>query len=115
MCYFRKGKKLRSEHIFVSVMAYHFLAGVLRQLRQDGIQYNWQSIRNILSTHVRVTTMFKTDDGSTVNIRNSTVPIMNQVAIYKSLKVKQQPMDRIMIKIPLKKPTTEKCSGENLV
>jgi hypothetical protein len=101
-------------HIFVSVMAYHFLAGVLRQLRQDGIQYNWQSIRNILSTHVRVTTSFKTDDGSTVNIRNSTVPTMCQVAIYKSLKVKQQPMDRIMIKTPLKKPSAEKCSGENL-
>ena len=101
-------------HIFVSVMAYHFLAGVLRQLRQDGIQYNWHSIRNILSTHVRVTTTFKIDDGSTVNIRNSTVPTISQVDIYKSLRVKQQPMDRIMIKIPLKKPITEKCSGENL-
>jgi hypothetical protein len=101
-------------HIFISVIAYHFLAGVLRQLRQDGILYNWQTIRNILSTHVRVTTTFKTEDGSTVNIRNSTIPTINQVTIYKSLNVKQQPMDRVMIKIPLKKPSTEKCSGEIL-
>ena len=91
-------------HIFVTVLAYHFLAGILRKLRQNKIHYNWQSIRNILANHVRVTTTFTTEDGSTINIRNSVVPTMNQQIIYKSLNLKQQPLGRIKIKIPLKKP-----------
>lgn len=95
-------------HIFITVMAYHFLAGILRRLRKDGIHYNWWSIRNILLTHVRVTTTFKTDDGATVNIRNSTAPTLKQQLIYRSLKIRQQPLDQVMIKIPLKKPAAEK-------
>lgn len=91
-------------HIFVTVLAYHFLAGILRKLRQNKIHYNWQSIRNIMTNHVRVTTTFKTEDESTISIRNSTVPTINQQIIYKSLNLKQQPLGRIKIKMPLKNP-----------
>jgi hypothetical protein len=90
-------------HIFITVIAYHILAGILRQLRENGINYNWQTIRNILSTHVRVTTTFNTEDGSTINIRNSTSPTLNQQMVYKALSLKQQPLKRIKIKLPLKK------------
>lgn len=90
-------------HIFITVLAYHILAGILKKLRQNKIQYNWQTIRNILSTHVRVTTSFKTEDESIINIRNSSIPTINQQAIYKSLNLKQQPLSRIKIKTSLDK------------
>jgi hypothetical protein len=51
-----------------------------------------------------MTTTFKTEDESTISIRNSVVPTINQQIIYKSLNLKQQPLGRIKIKIPLKKP-----------
>ncbi|MCP4551864.1 MAG: IS1634 family transposase, partial [Bacteroidetes bacterium] len=92
-------------HIFITVIAYHILAGILRRLRKNGISYNWQTIRNILSTHVRVTTAFNTEDGSTLNIRNSTSPTLRQQMIYKALDLKQKPLKRVKIKIPLRKNT----------
>jgi len=92
-------------HIFITVIAYHILAGILRRLRKNGISYNWQTIRNILSTHVRVTTAFNTEDGSTLNIRNSTSPTLRQQMIYRALDLKQNPLKRVKIKIPLRKNT----------
>ncbi|MBU4316120.1 MAG: IS1634 family transposase [Proteobacteria bacterium] len=101
-------------HIFITVLAYHILAGILRKLGAHKIDYNWQTIRNLLSNHVRVTTTFNTEDESTIHIRNSSVPTLNQQAIYKSLNIKQQPLGRIKLKTPLKKPAVrQKCSEEN--
>ncbi len=86
-------------HIFVTVIAYHILAGISKKLRANGINYNWETIRNILSKHVRVTTSFKTKDQSTICLRNSTVPTLRQQAIYKSLNLTQQPLKKIKITI----------------
>jgi len=102
-------------HIFITVLAYHMLAGILKKLRSNKIDHNWQTIRNLLSTHVRVTTTFKTEDESTINIRNSSIPTLNQQAIYRSLNIKQQPLGRIKIKTLLKKLSIrQKCSEEIL-
>jgi len=90
-------------HIFITVIAYHLLAGIVRKLRRKNIHYNWNTIRNILSTHVRVTTTFKTEDGSTVHIRNSTTPTINQQFIYDALGIKKQPLKKVRIKNPLAK------------
>jgi transposase len=97
-------------HIFITVIAYHILAGILKKLRHNGITYNWDTIRNILSTHVRVTTTFKTEDESTINIRNSTTLTIKQQAIYDALKIKKQPLKKVKIRTPLTKP--KKCSEE---
>ena len=89
-------------HIFLSVIAYHILAGILKKLKESGIENNWSTIRNALSSHVRVTTTFNTDDGSTINIRNSTTSTVKQKQIYSALKIKHQPLKSVKIKIPLK-------------
>jgi hypothetical protein len=46
-------------HIFITVIAYHIIAGILKKLRTNGINYSWRTIRNILSTQVRVTVDFR--------------------------------------------------------
>jgi transposase len=97
-------------HIFITVIAYHILAGILRKLHQNGINFNWNTIRNIMSTHVRVTTTFKTEDESTINVRNSTIPTIKQQEIYDALKIKKQPLKKIKIRIPLIR--NKKCSEE---
>jgi transposase len=101
-------------HIFISVLAYHMLAGILKNLRSNRIDHNWQTVRNLLSNHVRVTTTFKTEDGS-INIRNSSVPALNHQAIYRSLNIKQQPLGRIKIKTSLKKPVARKKCSEEII
>jgi len=97
-------------HIFITVIAYHILAGILKKLRRNGINYNWNTIRNILSTHVRVTTTFKAEDESTINVRNSTTPTIRQRVIYDALKIKKQPLKKIKIRTQLTK--NKKCSEE---
>jgi len=86
-------------HIFVTVIAYHILAGITKKLKEKGVNNNWQTIRNILSTHVRVTTAFKTKDQSTINIRNTATPNLRQQSIYKKLKMIQKPLKKIKIKM----------------
>lgn len=97
-------------HIFITVIAYHILAGILKKLRRNGIHYNLNTIRDILSTHVRVTTTFKTEDESTINVRNNTIPTISQQTIYDALKIKKQPLKKIKIRTPLTK--NKKCSAE---
>lgn len=97
-------------HIFITVIAYHILAGILKKLHQKGINYNWDTIRNILSTHVRVTTTFKTEDETTINVRNSTTPTIRQQEIYDALEIKKQPLKKVKIRTALRK--TKKCSEE---
>lgn len=98
-------------HIFITVLAYHFLAGILRKLRSSRIYYNWSTIRNLLANHVRVTTSFKTEDESTIRIRNCSVPTSSQKRIYDVLGLKQQPLPKKKLKIPLKKL----CVEQNVV
>jgi len=90
-------------HIFITVIAYHILAGILKTLRNNGIIYRWNTIRNILSSQVRVTTTFNTENQDTINIRTTTAPTAKQQDIYSNLKIKQKPLKPVKITIPLKK------------
>ena len=98
-------------HIFITVIAYHIIAGILKKLRTNGINYSWRTIRNILSTQVRVTTSFKTEDKATIHIRTTTTPTLKQSDIYSKLGLVQKPLKQVKIKLPLKKdraPQTNK-------
>jgi hypothetical protein len=90
-------------HIFITVIAYHIIAGILKKLRTNGINYSWHTIRNILSTQVRVTTSFKTEDKATIHIRTTTTPTLKQSDIYSKLGLLQKPLKQVKIKLPLKK------------
>jgi transposase len=107
---FHKRDDTTTAHIFITVIAYHILAGILKKLRQGGLNYNWSTVRNILSTHVRVTTSFKTEDQTTINIRNTTTPNVKQKAIYNALRINSLPLKAVTIRTPLVK--NKKCSEE---
>jgi hypothetical protein len=100
-------------HILITVIAYHFLSGILKQLRSAGMNYNWNSIRNILENHRRVTTTCNTEDGHTLFVRTCTNPTAEHQKIYKYLKIKHKPLKRVSLKIPFKKNanTQEKSNG----
>jgi hypothetical protein len=90
-------------HIFITVLAYHIIAGILKKLRANGINYSWRTIRNILSTQVRVTTSFKTEDQATIHIRTTTTPTLKQSDLYSKLGLVQKPLKQVKFKSPLKK------------
>jgi len=97
-------------HIFITVIAYHILAGILKKIRRNGINHNWNTIRNILASHIRITTTFKTKDESIINVRNSTTPTIKQQVIYDALEIRKQPLKKVTIKTSLIKK--KECSEE---
>ena len=75
-------------HIYVTVIAYHFVIATIKKLRSKGINYNWNSIREALVSHRRVTTTFTTKDDRVINIRQNGEPNKKQTGIYAALKLK---------------------------
>jgi transposase len=78
-------------HIFITVIAYHFLHTIRYKLRQKGVRYNWATLRKQLSTQVRITTTMKRKDNKVVYIRRSTKAEPPHQVIYDALGLSHQP------------------------
>ena len=50
-------------HLFITVLAYQFVQILRRTLQDHGIQANWTTLRQWLSSQVRVTAVFQRPDG----------------------------------------------------
>ena len=78
-------------HLFISVLAYHLLHTIRYQLKANHIFTGWQSIRDLLSTQMRITTTMMREDGKKLSIRKTTLPTPEQLSIYKALEVNSTP------------------------
>jgi len=78
-------------HIFITLLAYHILHTIRIKLRRQGINHSWDTIRKGLSTHVRISTIVKRDDGKTIHIRKSSRPEPFHIQIYNALKLPNRP------------------------
>jgi len=89
-------------HIFISVIAYHFLHIIEYRLRQKGDKRKWDTIRDILKTHQRVTITIKEKgmDESVVNIkiRINTKPEPEHEEIYNRLNISKIPLPKKITK-----------------
>ena len=61
-------------HLFISVLAYHFVHMLRLQLKAQGIDHSWQTLRQTLATQQRVTATLKRRDGRAVHVRKATRP-----------------------------------------
>jgi len=78
-------------HLFVSVQAYYLVHTIRLQLKAQGIDGAWETIRNILSGQVRITTTLQRRDGKTVHVRKTSHPESAQQNIYTALKLSANP------------------------
>jgi transposase len=78
-------------HLFITVLAYHVLHAIRFKLRKRGMTQNWSTIRRGLSTHMRITTTMKRDDGKMIHIRKSSRPEPFHVQIYDVLNLSHRP------------------------
>lgn len=99
---YHKCEEATIAHIFLSVLAYHMVCPVLKRLSDSGLDFTWNSVRNLLSSHDRVVTVFNTDDGHSVFIRNSTTANLSQKTIYDGLGIKHDPLKNIFFKRKIK-------------
>lgn len=83
---FHQKEKRVDTHMFISVLAYHILHIIEYRLRISGDHRKWSTIRNLLSTHQRVTMAFrmKDEEGKVTQkfIRTCTVPEVEHKKIY---------------------------------
>jgi transposase len=75
-------------HLFISVLAYHLLISIERELRRQGDHRRWGTLREELSTHQRTTVIMTDADDQIHHIRVSGIPEPEHSKIYKLLKVK---------------------------
>lgn len=79
-------------HLFISIIAYHLLHTIRYQLKAQGINQSWQTLRDeILDTHVRLSTTLDLEDGRVLNIRKTVNPDTHQSTIYRALGIDSNP------------------------
>lgn len=79
-------------HLFLSILAYHLLHTIRYQLKQKNLHYSWDSIRNIVSTQIRVTTSLDLKTGGVVKIRKTSTATPDQAEIYRALGIATSPL-----------------------
>lgn len=77
-------------HLWITIMAYHLIHNCLYQLKRQGINEEWRTIRKIMKGRVRVTMQAKTEEGQTLYHRSSTKAEGQQKEIYKALGISPQ-------------------------
>ena len=92
----RKEERIDS-HLFLTLLAYHMLQTVLYQLSNAGINIRWQTLRDIMSTHTRVTATMVNESGKTIHIRSSTIAEPEQKRIYEALQLSSRPGKRTKV------------------
>jgi len=86
-------------HLFNTMLAYHLLVSIQTKLRNSGIYMRWRHIRELLSTHVRITTSMTNKDGKRIFIRNCSEPEPFHKAIYNAIGLDHYPLGSIRTKI----------------
>ena len=74
-------------HLFITLLAYSLIHTIRYKLKQKGINYSWDTIRDILRNQKRITTSMKCRDGSTLYIRQSSELNDRQKEIYDALDI----------------------------
>jgi transposase len=78
-------------HLFITVLAYYFVHTIRLQLKAQGIDDSWQTLRKTLSRQIRITTTLQRRDGRTVHVRKASRPESGQHKIYTVLKLSNNP------------------------
>lgn len=79
-------------HMFISLLAYHLIVAIRKQLKDDGIHDSWKTIREGLENHSIITTTLKTKGGSTIYLKQASDANEYQKSIYRSLGLAIKPI-----------------------
>ena len=78
-------------HLWISVLAYQCVQFLRRQLKAQGIDASWHTIRKTLSQQQRITARFNAAAGGTLHVRKTTAPDAAAAAIYRALGLNDKP------------------------
>lgn len=88
---FHHKEERADSRLFITVLAYQFVQILRRHLQDHGIPANWSTVRQWLSSQVRVTAIFQRLDGHALHVRKATRPEGQHLAICQALGLDPQP------------------------
>ena len=94
---FHQNPEHADAHMFISVLAYHILHTIEYKLRQCGDHRLWATIREVLSTHQRLTITYNVKEQKQIqrqHLRLCSNPEPTHKQIYQNLGLKQVPLPR---------------------
>jgi transposase len=89
-------------HMFISVLAYHILHTIEYQLRSHGDNRSWDTIRETLSTHQRLTIEYTVKEQDSIqrhHLRLCSRPEMEHQMIYQRLGLSDLPLSRKSVSV----------------
>lgn len=87
--YHQKDRRVDA-HLWITILAYHLIQSCMYTLRKQEYLDRWETIRNKLSTRVRVTMQARMEDGKTLHHRSTTKAEAHQIKIYQILGISPQ-------------------------
>lgn len=78
-------------HLWITLLAYHLVHHIRLRLKAADIHDSWDTLRQRMRSHMRVTTTMRTKDNKTLHIRKAARPEPWQQAIYQALDLPQNP------------------------
>ena len=78
-------------HLFISVLAYHFVHTLRLQLKANGNDDSWETLRETMAAQQRVTATLLRRDGRAVHVRKATRPEPRQHKINEMLGLSPNP------------------------
>jgi len=72
-------------HLFITLLAYHFVHTLRVQLKAKHIDDSWKSLRCLMSNRQRVTVQVKRKDGRTLHVRKTSRAEPHQLPIIDAL------------------------------
>lgn len=86
-------KDIRLEgHLFISVLAYHLLVCIQKEISGKGIKHRWETIRNRMANHMLATTFATNHKGERVYQRRIGDPEPFHLKVYQALGVSPHPL-----------------------
>ena len=77
-------------HLWITIMAYHLIQNCHYQLKKQGLNHQWTTVRKVMMSRIRVTMQAKTKDGKTLYHRSSTRAEGEQKEMYRALGISSQ-------------------------
>jgi transposase len=89
--YHRKDPR-QEGHLFISILAYHLIATVQRELKNKGLSHRWNTLRTRLSTHMRATASVTNEKGERIYLRQTGDQEQFHMEIYHALGLSAKPL-----------------------
>jgi transposase len=86
-------------HVFNTLLAYHLLVSIQTELRYSGITMRWSHVRDLLKSHVRITTGMTNKEGKRIYIRKCSDPEPFHKKIYNALNLHYCPIGEKRIRM----------------